>query len=276
MTADSEFISAGRKDCADMHSWGPGTRTCYVVHYIIKGKGTFIKNGKAYTAESGESFVIRPFDNIAYFPDESDPWEYAWIDFTGERYSSLFKKINYLKGDCIIGAVPLQKLLSFFEMLCGLEPYPSDINTARGLLLTVLGIYADTFPNIAENGRSGYYETACRLINQNFYKDDLDLAAICDFLGVSRSTLHRCFMNMCGISPGAYLTKYRITRAKELLEHGVSVKSTALSCGFGDPLYFSKSFKKTFGISPNEYRKSFLIKKRSDKNGKKSYRGRSV
>ena len=85
MTVDSEFISAGRRDCSDMHSWGPGTRTCYVVHYIIKGKGTFLKNGKAYLAECGESFVIRPFDNIAYFPDENDPWEYTWIDFSGEQ-----------------------------------------------------------------------------------------------------------------------------------------------------------------------------------------------
>ena len=260
MTADSEFIFAGRKDCSDMHSWGPGTRTNYVVHYIIKGKGTFIKNGKSYSVESGESFVIRPFDNIAYFPDKNEPWEYTWIDFTGEQYSSLFKKINYLKGDCIIGGISSKKLLPFFEMLCGLEPYPSDINTARGLLLTVLGIYADTFPNITKSVRNNYFETACRLINQNFYKDDLDLAAMCDFLGVSRSTLHRCFMNMCGVSPGAYLTKYRIARAKELLEHGVSVKSTALSSGFSDPLYFSKSFKKAFGISPNEYRRKFLIK----------------
>lgn len=260
MTVDSEFISAGRRDCSDMHSWGPGTRTCYVVHYIIKGKGTFLKNGKAYLAECGESFVIRPFDNIAYFPDENDPWEYTWIDFSGEQYASLFKNINYLRGDCIIGGIPKKRLLPFFEMLCGMDPYPSDINTARGLLLTVLGIYADTFPKITENSRESYFDTACRLIQQNFYKDELDLGVMCDFLGVSRSTLHRCFMNMCGISPGAYLTKYRTTRAKELLEHGVSVKSTALSCGFSDPLYFSKSFKKAFGISPNEYRKKFLIK----------------
>ena len=37
--------------------------------------------------------------------------------------------------------------------------------------------------------------------------------------------------------------------------HGITVKSTALSCGFSDPLYFSKVFRKTYGISPGEFAK---------------------
>ena len=50
-------ICYGRQDCHDLHSWGPGIRTCYVLHYIIRGKGTFINGGKSYALSAGESFV---------------------------------------------------------------------------------------------------------------------------------------------------------------------------------------------------------------------------
>ena len=49
---------------------------------------------------------------------------------------------------------------------------------------------------------------------------------------------------------GSYLMKYRLERAKELLKRGFSVKSTALSCGFSDSLYFSKLFKAAVGEPP--------------------------
>ena len=69
----STTICYGRQDCHDLHSWGPGIRTCYVLHYIIKGKGTFINGGKSYALAAGESFVIRPFDNISYYPMKKNP-----------------------------------------------------------------------------------------------------------------------------------------------------------------------------------------------------------
>ncbi|MFQ8951859.1 MAG: helix-turn-helix domain-containing protein [Oscillospiraceae bacterium] len=79
---------------------------------------------------------------------------------------------------------------------------------------------------------------------------------MCGALGISRATLHRCFVRVCATPPGAYLTKYRLDRAKEFLERGFSVKSTALSCGFSDSLYFSKVFKTSVGISPGKYKKN--------------------
>ncbi|MDY2939058.1 MAG: AraC family transcriptional regulator [Fusicatenibacter sp.] len=35
----------------------------------------------------------------------------------------------------------------------------------------------------------------------------------------------------------------------------MSVKGTAISCGFSDPFYFSKAFRKQTGRSPSDYRK---------------------
>lgn len=39
------LVNYGRQNCEDMHSWGPGMRSCYVIHYVIRGSG-YLECGK--------------------------------------------------------------------------------------------------------------------------------------------------------------------------------------------------------------------------------------
>ena len=64
-------VDAGRQDCHDLHSWGPGVRQCYIIHYIISGKGTFTCGKKTYTLTAGQSFLICPAQVVQYAPDEA-------------------------------------------------------------------------------------------------------------------------------------------------------------------------------------------------------------
>lgn len=258
MPVINDMITGGRQDCSDLHSWGPGVRTCYVLHYIIKGKGTFLRGDKSYKLSAGESFVIRPFDNVAYYPDAKEPWEYAWLDFNGERYTSLLNKLRYSRDNCITGAIEAEKIVPLFDIIKGINPSVQK-NTARGVALAILGIYADTFENREKSVENACFDSARLLIDNNFYKSDFDISVICASLGISRATLHRCFIKVCGISPGAYISKYRLDRAKEFLMRGFSVKSAAFSCGFSDSLYFSKVFKREEGISPGRYRREKAV-----------------
>ena len=92
----SKLIACGRQNCADMHSCGPEFRTQYIIHYIIHGSGYFVCEGKKHRITAGQSFVIRPFTEIQYYPDKEDPWEYTWIEFTGKEFlSSLLNAIKW-------------------------------------------------------------------------------------------------------------------------------------------------------------------------------------
>lgn len=256
----SVYISCGRQDCGDMHSWGPGVRTSYIIHYIVRGKGIFVCNSKTYFISAGQSFVIRPFSEVYYRPDEKDPWEYAWIDFNGEEYVRLLNKTDFFEGDCVIGKVEPDKILGFYQALLVLHSHNNNYYTADGLARTILGIYADSYPASAHKSEESCFEAARIMIIGFSHKPEFGLPDICENLGVSRATLHRSFKKNCGISPGAYLLNYRIDIARELLEHGSSVKSTALSCGFQNPLYFSKAFKESVGVPPREYRGRYVKK----------------
>ena len=60
-----------------------------------------------------------------------------------------------------------------------------------------------------------------------------------------------------GHTPVDYLNYYRVECSAELLRGtDESITEIALSCGFSDPGYFSRTFRRHKGCSPSEYRKS--------------------
>ena len=67
--------------------------------------------------------------------------------------------------------------------------------------------------------------------------------------------LRRLFVRQLGLTPHDYLQNLRLDKAKRLLtESYVSVADVAYRCGFYDPLYFSKVFRKATGVPPSSWR----------------------
>ena len=51
-----------------------------------------------------------------------------------------------------------------------------------------------------------------------------------------------------------YLVNLRMQYAHKLITDGLtSISEIAIRCGYIDPLYFSKAFKKMVGVSPTKY-----------------------
>ena len=88
------------------------------------------------------------------------------------------------------------------------------------------------------------------------YAQPLSRAEIARAIGVSGNYLSQIFHQELGISPWEYLNRYRIKKAKDLLEHtDKSVTAIAFEVGFNDPAYFNRVFRKIVGRSPGQYRK---------------------
>ena len=59
-----------------------------------------------------------------------------------------------------------------------------------------------------------------------------------------------------GMSPSEILAKTRLEKSAVLLRHDtLTVSQIASACGFGNPYYFSREFKRFYGVPPSEYRK---------------------
>lgn len=77
-----------------------------------------------------------------------------------------------------------------------------------------------------------------------------------DYVGLSRTVFYNKMKTITGLSPIDFSRKYRVERAAQMMrDEGLSVSEACYNTGFSDPKYFSKIFKKFFGVAPNDYRK---------------------
>lgn len=93
-----------------------------------------------------------------------------------------------------------------------------------------------------------------KIIEDNLSDYKFDVEALSQKAGISRMHLHRKLKAIFGISASDYLRTIRLKKAAQLLRKKTyQASEVAYKCGFNDPSYFSKSFKKHFGMTPTEY-----------------------
>ncbi|MCQ2082481.1 MAG: response regulator [Lachnospiraceae bacterium] len=91
-------------------------------------------------------------------------------------------------------------------------------------------------------------------IMNNFSKD-ISLDDVSRVVGISPYYFSKIFKEGCGENFIEYLTNIRIEKAKELLsDTDMSMKEICSMCGYSDPNYFSRTFKKNVGVTPTEYK----------------------
>ena len=91
------------------------------------------------------------------------------------------------------------------------------------------------------------------------YAEPLAREDVASHVGVSARHLTRCFQQEMGLSPIAYLNRYRVRQAKRLLEAGdSSITAVADAVGFASSGYFTDAFRREVGMSPREYQRRNL------------------
>jgi len=88
------------------------------------------------------------------------------------------------------------------------------------------------------------------------YAEDIGLDDIASAGNISRSKCCKIFQAYLQQSPVSFLNDYRMEISCNLLSNtSYSITEIALACGFNHLSYFSKSFLRKYGCTPNQYRK---------------------
>ncbi len=94
---------------------------------------------------------------------------------------------------------------------------------------------------------------------ESHYADAINLDELVDMSQMSKRSFLRAFEAAMGYTPIAYVIQLRIARAAKLLcQTDDNVTNIAYSVGFNDSNYFSRQFRKHFGITPRAYRQHHL------------------
>ncbi|HJA68365.1 MAG TPA: AraC family transcriptional regulator [Candidatus Mediterraneibacter cottocaccae] len=88
------------------------------------------------------------------------------------------------------------------------------------------------------------------------YEESITLEEIANAAHISRSEAGRCFQTYLGCSPIEALIQYRLQIARRLLsEKTYTLQEISAACGFNSVNYFSRQFKKAYGVTPGQCHK---------------------
>ena len=94
-----------------------------------------------------------------------------------------------------------------------------------------------------------------RFVNENLDKE-LSVTEICSEFRLARNEVYAIFKKYFDTTPAEYIKTRRLEKACELLENTeLRINDIGSKCGFPDYNYFSKVFKRFYGISPREHRR---------------------
>lgn len=255
---DLYLCYCGMEQCAPLYSFGPAIRPNYLLHYVLDGKGYYYVNNEKYEVNKNEGFLICPNVVTFYQADEENPWTYLWIGIDGEKVETYLKAAG-LNNDTLIFKYNDGDLLKEYilEMLKHNTSSSSDSLKIEGLLYMFFSELAKqnkSDPIHKNDINNNYINKAIEFI-QNNYHNSIKVTDIANYICLNRSYLTSIFQSNLNMSPQKFLMKFRITKAAELLYNtDLPIANIAYSCGYSDPLAFSKTFKKIKGVSPKQYR----------------------
>ena len=99
-----------------------------------------------------------------------------------------------------------------------------------------------------------FMDQVMAVVEQHYMDSDFGVAELADALGLNRSILSRRLGMETGLPTSQFLRNYRLDVAKDILmknPHDRNITEIAYKVGFNDPKYFTRCFKKKFGVSPS-------------------------
>ena len=113
---------------------------------------------------------------------------------------------------------------------------------------------------VSEDKATALQRTRLQLMMQyihSHFAGDVSLDEIAAAASISKSTALHLFQTNLRITPVNYLILYRLRQAARMLgSTEKKVTAIALETGFNNVDYFCRSFKKAYGITPTDYRRS--------------------
>ena len=220
----------------------------------------YVKSGEIVCLFDGKRERLRAGGYVLYPPSVPQEYEQTegvcyWVHFSGSACAEVLSESGLQRAPLFLGNREDSAIISAFERMI-YRYFTSGHKEDFALSSELLSLLVAFRGKIANN-TTAYDERLGAVVSymHRSYSSELDLEECARMAFVSRGRFMHLFKEKIGISPHAYFQRIRMQRAAELMIFSTdSVAEVAAKVGFRDPLYFSKAFKKAYGLSPSEFR----------------------
>ena len=246
----------------------------YEIFLPVAGSLAFDVEAYRYTVERGSVLILPPFVSHRLIVQDSEPLEYLYAQFSPkampdeedlqETVESLFH--GYGEGEMSMRHLPKESFAfvhGAIKRLCvsgTKEVHHQFFRILSPLLREILLYGIPVNGKQGELAKKGSRKTALtdQIIDyvSLHYADIQDLSFVVDVFLYSTVHVNSLFKNRLGVSLWRYVLHIRLDRACDMLVNGIHASEVALSCGFKDYSTFYRLFKKSYGITPTECRRT--------------------
>ncbi len=220
----------------------PNGRRDYHLIYVVRGE-VLLENG---VLRDGEYCIFYPQEPQYYTYTPQEGCRYLWAHFTGSHIKDLLTGELLSHGTHKAKGKENQVDTLFSLILQGMVEGNDDyaLSLFHSLFLLLSSPIKTATP----------FSRAKRALEST---QDTTIESLAQIYHMSVEHFIRSFKSYYGTTPANYRVRARLSKAKSLLtDTTLSISTIAEMCGYDDPLYFSRLFKRHIGISPQGYRKS--------------------
>lgn len=237
------------------------THETYSIGLLSQGAMTFACRGSTHILHPRLIGLISPDEVHTGHADRQEGWTYRNLYPTAPFIAQVLLNLGVRSQALPRLPVVIDDAPLFAALVCAHRAFeqPASSLARESLLHQALGTlirqHAGTpvaFPRIGDEAgplaqvRALLEEDSAR----NVTLDDLSCLT-----GLNAFTLLRAFRRAYGLPPHAYQVQARLRQAKRLLRQGDSLAQVALHTGFADQSHFGRHFRRTYGLTPDQYRR---------------------
>lgn len=237
------------------------------IYFFLSGDVEYLVEGSKYSLETNSLMIMRPAEAHAPKITGSCTYERYAINFPLSFASSIDPEGRLTKpfterplgksnmfSSSEIDALLVKKLFS--EMCSDNDEYGKRlaINTHLITLLDMINRAWGEKEKIKHKQQSNA-QRIVMYVNDHL-TDDISVPLLAEHFYLSTSQFNRVFRQATGAAPWEYITKKRLTIAKEMLRNGISAQEVADNCGFKDYSVFYRAYIKQFGKAPKHNKNS--------------------
>lgn len=218
----------------------------YVAVRTLSGCGEMtLFDGSAFTLTPGTLAVV-PLGAPARYWAGEEGWRFYWFEFESEAAAELCGRVS----DIPLSAQECGDLSRCFMSLSSSDPYENMV--AESLLGYLM---ADWQLRAQESACGGVSAREVLALLEQGRTERLSITDMARRAGMCERSFRDAVRRATGLPPKAYMLREEMNAAMELLRTtDMSVGEIAAVFGYASPFYFSRAFKKQFGISPQQAR----------------------
>lgn len=221
----------------------------YRVSIVVEGSATLNTKVGNYSLNKGDIFFFCP--NNFYKFSNLQNFKYSYVSFLGARSDLIMSQLNINRQNCVFNNC--NKLIDFFQSAIKLESEFPELK-GESVLLYTLAYLGKKRGEEQQVDKDNIAYVVKKFVEENFANPSLSLELIASYTSYNKKYLSSLFKKTFNMGINDYLLNIRIKNACILMEKGVDlIKKVAYLCGFNNPLYFSKVFRKKMGKTPKEY-----------------------